>query len=199
MAAVLIAVSPPVLFQVVQPMNDIMTAALWMAVFVALVHRRWTLAGVCCGLALLVRPNLLPLAAVAGVFVLWSLTQSPNPVIPNPRRARFCLAALPFGLLSCGSTPSSTAARCEPATASSTICSALEHSDNAARYLRWLIETHTPFPLLALAAPFFVATRKARGCPAGDRPHRRDVFDLFRSTRHLMTGRTCVSCCRRLR
>ena len=37
MAAVLIAVSPPVLYQVVQPMNDITTAALWMATFVALI------------------------------------------------------------------------------------------------------------------------------------------------------------------
>ncbi len=36
MAAVLIAVSPPVLYQVVQPMNDITTAALWMGTFTAL-------------------------------------------------------------------------------------------------------------------------------------------------------------------
>ena len=46
MAAVLVAVSPPVLYQVVQPMNDITTAALWMAMFVALLNRRWALAGV---------------------------------------------------------------------------------------------------------------------------------------------------------
>ena len=57
MAAVLIAASPPMLYQVVQPMNDVTTAALWMATFAALLKRRWALAGVCCGLALLVRPN----------------------------------------------------------------------------------------------------------------------------------------------
>ena len=70
MAAVLVATSPVVLYQVVQPMNDVTTAALWMAVFVALVSRRWAVAGICCGLALLVRPNLLPLAVVAGIYVL---------------------------------------------------------------------------------------------------------------------------------
>ena len=66
-AAVLIASSPATLYQVVQPMNDVTTAALWMATFAALVARRWGLAGVCCGLALLVRPNLLPLALVAAL------------------------------------------------------------------------------------------------------------------------------------
>ena len=70
MAAVLVAASPAMLYQVVQPMNDVTTAALWMATFVALLRRRWMLAGVCCGLALLVRPNLLPLAIVAG-FADW--------------------------------------------------------------------------------------------------------------------------------
>jgi hypothetical protein len=49
MAAVLIAVSPPVLFQIVQPMNDIATTALWMATYAALLSRRWALAGALCG------------------------------------------------------------------------------------------------------------------------------------------------------
>src|SRR5436190_7326002 len=59
MAAVLIASSPALLYQGVQPMNDVTTAALWMATFAALIHRRWMLAGLVCGIALLVRPNLL--------------------------------------------------------------------------------------------------------------------------------------------
>jgi hypothetical protein len=33
---------------------------------------------------------------------------------------------------------------------------------NAPRYFGWLIETHTPFPLLAFAAPFLVAREKRR-------------------------------------
>ena len=70
MAAVLVASSPSTLYQVVQPMNDVTTAALWMATFVALLSRRWALAGACCGLALLVRPNLLPLALIAAAATL---------------------------------------------------------------------------------------------------------------------------------
>ena len=62
-------------------MNDVTTAALWMATFVGLIHRRWMLAGLVCGLALLVRPNLLPLALVAGIFVIGI----PSRIgIPNP-------------------------------------------------------------------------------------------------------------------
>ena len=86
MAAVLIATSPMVLYQVVQPMNDITTAALWMATFVALIHRHdWGAAGVCCGVALLVRPNLLPLAVVAGFCRVGSLES-------GAERLRFGLA-----------------------------------------------------------------------------------------------------------
>ena len=62
MAAVLVASSPAMLYQVVQPMNDVTTAALWMATFVALLRGAGRSLVSCCGLALLVRPNLLPLA-----------------------------------------------------------------------------------------------------------------------------------------
>ena len=33
-------------------------------------------------------------------------------------------------------------------------------STNAARYLRWLVETHTVFPMLALAAPYLSSRDK---------------------------------------
>jgi hypothetical protein len=87
MAAVLVATAPIVLFQVVQPMNDVTTALLWMAVFVALISRRWVVAGAYCGLALLVRPNLLPLAIVAGVFVVADPIPGPPSPIPAARHS----------------------------------------------------------------------------------------------------------------
>jgi len=160
MAAVLIAFSPPVLYQVVQPMNDITTAALWMAVFVSLLHRRWTLAGACCGLALLVRPNLLPLAAVAGLFVC---VAEPIPAFKLliARIARFGFAALPFALL---------VLWLNNALYGSPLATGYGHPgnlfglslapNNASRYLGWLLETHTAFPLVALAAPFVVARQR---------------------------------------
>ncbi len=157
MAAALIASSPAMLYQVVQPMNDVTTATLWMATFAGLIRRRWALAGLFCGLALLVRPNLVPLALVAGFFALgirdWGLG------IRNV--ARFVVAAIPFGLLvlwlnySLYGSPFRTG------------YGQLGHlfglssvSVNASRYLGWLVDTHTPFPLLALAAPFVVAREK---------------------------------------
>lgn len=60
-AAVLIASSPIVLYQVVQPMNDVLTAALWMAAFALAMHRQHFAAGLLAGVAILVRPNLAPL------------------------------------------------------------------------------------------------------------------------------------------
>ncbi len=61
-AAILTATSPIVLYQSVQPMNDIVTAALWIGAIA--LGRRSALAGVMIGAAILVRPNLAPLAVV---------------------------------------------------------------------------------------------------------------------------------------
>jgi hypothetical protein len=132
-----------------------------------LIRRRLLLAGLCCGLALLIRPNLLPLAAVSAVFVVAdrSVTHVGAP-IPNPkslitRSAAFGLAAAPFGLLvlwlnnELYGSPFRTG------------YGQLGHlfglsalPINAGRYFGWLVETHTPFPLLAFAAPFVVARDK---------------------------------------
>ena len=166
MAAVLVAASPPVLYQAVQPMNDITTAALWMATFAALIRRRWAVAGLCCGLALLVRPNLLPLGIMAGAFVLTvrlkpDTTANPNPQSLIPRAARFCLAVVPFGLVVLwlnteiyGSPLRSGYGQLGHLFAFSNV------AVNAPRYLGWLVETHTVFPLLSLAAPFLIARGK---------------------------------------
>lgn len=65
-AAILTATSPIVLYQAVQPMNDILTAALWLG---AIALARFSLvSGIFIGLAVLVRPNLAPLALVLAVI-----------------------------------------------------------------------------------------------------------------------------------
>jgi len=160
MAAVLISVSPPLLYQVVQPMNDVTTAALWMAAFVALIARRWALAGVCCGLALLVRPNLLPLALVSALFVIVdrSVTRvagpipNPNPLIP--RVAVFLAAVFPFGLLVLWLNSGLYGSPFRTGYGQlGNLFGLSALTTNAPRYVSWLVETHTPFPLLAFAAP----------------------------------------------
>lgn len=157
MAAVLIASSPATLYQVVQPMNDVTTAALWMATFVCLIHRRWMLAGVFCGLALLVRPNLAPLALVAGFFILGTGDRGFG--IRNA--AQFVVAAIPFGLLVLWLNNGLYGSPFRTGYGQlGHLFSLSAFSTNASRYLGWLVETHTPFPLLAFAAPFVVAREK---------------------------------------
>ena len=176
MAAVLLSASPPMLYQVVQPMNDVTTAALWMGTFVALLARRWTVAGLCCGLALLIRPNLLPLAAIAAVFVVVDRSATrvgdpiPNPqsLIPSPQSlipgvSRFLGAVVPFGLVVLwlnGQIYGSPLRTGYGQLGQLFGFAALVV--NAPRYLSWLVETHTPFPLLAFAAPFVLPPRERR-------------------------------------
>ena len=72
-AALLTAASPVFLYQVVQPMSDVPAAALWaVAVAGALSTRRRhaALAGIATSAAVLVRPNLVPLGFVIGMFLL---------------------------------------------------------------------------------------------------------------------------------
>ncbi len=65
-AAILTATSPIVLYQVVQPMNDIVTAALWLLALA--VGGSHFVAGALVGVAILVRPNLAPLALVVAAI-----------------------------------------------------------------------------------------------------------------------------------
>jgi hypothetical protein len=75
-AAILTATSPIVLYQTVQPMNDILTAALWL--FALAIGGSHFISGVVIGLAILVRPNLAPLALVVAAI----------PVIQHSTRER---------------------------------------------------------------------------------------------------------------
>ena len=73
-AAVILSVSPVVLYQAVWPMSDIPAGAAWTAAtLLALGNRRRTalLAGAIAAVALVIRPNLLPVAAVPLVAILF--------------------------------------------------------------------------------------------------------------------------------
>ena len=64
-AALLIAVSPVFLYQAFQPMSDVPVTAAWMVCFLLICHdRRSIWAGIACAAAVLIRPNLAPLAIV---------------------------------------------------------------------------------------------------------------------------------------
>jgi hypothetical protein len=156
-AAVAIATSPVFLFQSVQPMSDVPVTAAWMLVWALLTPGsgvrdpgsvRVALAGLVCALAVLIRPNLAPLAAVPLFAIGWNVRRLIAFSIPvaaaglalmwlqwqwygSPFRSGYGVADELFALSNIGA--------------------------NASRYFSWLLMTS---PLL-LAAPIgFVLTRR---------------------------------------
>ncbi len=158
-AAILLAASPAFLYQVVQPMSDVPAAAAWVGVLVAATSPGFTrsfasalTAGILCGVAVLVRPNLAPLAVVAALVVFAAQELEPRTIART--WIAFVLGAVP-GV--------ATVALLQNAMYGSPLKSGygdlsllfrLEHVwPNLQRYPVWLIETETPIVLLALAAP----------------------------------------------
>jgi hypothetical protein len=94
----LVATSPAVLLGLMRPMTDVPVAAVWAAAFVVVLAPGlgWSfLAGALAGLAVLIRPNLLPLAAILGG---WILVRMPRDA-PAGRTAKAAsLAAFAAGL-----------------------------------------------------------------------------------------------------
>lgn len=155
-ASVLIATSPIVLFQAMQPMNDIATTALWMAVLAAATleeTRRSWLMGALLGAAILVRPNLAPLAVIA-------VALAPN--------ARLAAAAAPGVLIAAALNWTLYGHPARLGYGSTQDLFGLQHvTANVNHYGRAWLETQTPFALLALAAPFVLPRRHRRFVYAG--------------------------------
>ena len=189
-AAALTASSPIVLFQAVQPMNDIATAALWLAALAVATGvgrggsstfaRRATadrsdppataravLAGLLIGLAILVRPNLAPLAAiVVGMTVSDTL---PKSAYGAKNRTQWWWSVV---LVMAGTLPGVAALLWLNHVLYGSVAgngygdvgqlfSVSNIGVNAANYGRALYQTQTVFPLAALAAPL-VLTGEAR-------------------------------------
>jgi hypothetical protein len=106
-AALIVAVTPIFVFQLVQPMNDMVVTALWTGI-VALAattvpldspNRTASTVGLSigglCGLAVLVRPNLAPCAAIVLTWVAWRAGTSER-AFPWRVAAMFLVGASPF-------------------------------------------------------------------------------------------------------
>ena len=153
-AAVLLACSPAFLFHLVVPMSDVPAAALWSAALSLALRGGGAAsasAGVCAALAILVRPNLAPLAAVVAAWVAWPGRGEPNPRASWTRAGWFAASLVPaLGAIAIinwrlyGSPASSGYGDLGPAYAISHIAA------NARRYPGWLVQTHTP--LIGLSA-----------------------------------------------
>ena len=158
LASVLLAASPTFLYQAVQPMSDVPVTACWAGALV--LARRpgsWApaKAGAVASLAILIRPNLAPLA----VFVAAAAATAGEKV--DLRRAIACGVAVVPGV--------ALLAAIQDVRYGSPLASgygpfrdlfSFEHiGPNLERYPRWLTETHTPFIWLWVLGP--LAFRRA--------------------------------------
>ena len=159
LSAVLLAVSPTFLYQAVQPMSDVPATAFWLAALVLARHpASWSApaSGVVTSLAILIRPNLAPLAlfVVAGAALLSGRV--------DLRRAAGCVAGMIPGLLALGAIQH---ARYGSPFASgygkvSDLFAWPNIGPNLARYPRWLTETHTAFIWVWLLTPIAIIRAK---------------------------------------
>jgi hypothetical protein len=177
LAALLTASSPIVLYQIVQPMNDVPAAAMWAAALVAALRERGgalargLTAGALTGIAVTIRPNLVPLAGVVAAMAM----TTPNFQLPTAkeiisRRSRFrtawplgvgrwelaafSLAAIPGVLIVMAVQHAMHGSPFRSGYGDlDALFSASHVLPNLALYPRWVLEVHTPFVLLAAAAP----------------------------------------------
>ena len=153
-AAVLTACSPVFLYQLVQPMSDVPAAALWMMAVAAATgtgRRASVLAGIATSGAVLIRPNLVPLAVPIGLFLLLRPERAWRErihaaVTYGAWSLPGCLAVALIQRTFYGSPMASGYGTLE------SIFSAGNVAANAGRYVAWLSETHTPIWMLSAAA-----------------------------------------------
>ncbi|MDP9322393.1 MAG: glycosyltransferase family 39 protein [Acidobacteriota bacterium] len=158
MAAALLSASPTFLYQVVQPMSDVPAAACWLGALLLAASGTSSAAagsGVICSLAILIRPNLAPLAGLIAIAAIFS-----GPAF-RLRRAFLFAAALGPGLVTLGWIQNVRYGS-PLASGYGTLSDgfSMRHLlPNLARYPRWLTETHTWFIWLSVAAPLWIVRR----------------------------------------
>ena len=169
MGAWLLATSPTVLFMIVSPMTDVPVAAFWAGAFYLLLGNSAVSSvgsGIMAGIAVFIRPNLVPIAAVMGLYVL---------IRGYRYKARW--TGLIYGLMfAAGLLPAISAiAWLNHSLYGSALTSGYGNPTrfiqlanivpNLRLYLGWLMETQTWLGLVGLAAVFFPSRRLWRASP----------------------------------
>jgi hypothetical protein len=169
LSAALIASSPIFLYQVVQPVSDVAATAWWTTALLLVVSGGPTSAfgaGLAASMAILTRPNLVPLAGVIAGYLAWlavrggrsrrhhtwRLLAFSGGVIPGG------LALAGFNILIYGSPLTSGYGGLRELPEVFSWAYLLPNLD---RYPRWLVQAHTPLIGLAVLAPL-LASRPAR-------------------------------------
>ena len=160
-AATILAVSPTFLYQVVQPMSDVPSAACWLGALLLGSRGRPSAAagaGVACSLAILIRPSLAPLAVLVAIPAIFS-----GPTLRRRRTVLFVVALIP-GLAILGWIQDVRYGS-PLASGYGTLAEGFSTANivpNLARYPRWLTDSHTWFIWLSVAAPFWIARRSSQ-------------------------------------
>jgi hypothetical protein len=157
-AAALIVASPVFLYQVVQPMSDVPAAALWVLAVACATGtrpRHAMLAGLATSAAVVIRPNLVPLACAIGLFLAL------RPERSWAQRLRSALTYAVWAAPGCVAVALIQRSFYGSPFASgygsyAGLFSADHVAPNLAHYAGWLLSAHTPAIVLALAAPILL-------------------------------------------
>jgi hypothetical protein len=191
LAAVWIASMPIELYESIQPMSDVPVTAAWLATWLAVasvagrrspvaIHdrekarvadrdrrptvdrRQALLAGIAAAMAVLIRPNLAPLAAIPFIYVL-VVSRRENPAARLTKAISFAapvaFAAVLVAYLQWRYFGSALRSGYGSA---SEIYSLSNLAPNAGLYFHWLVDTHGLWPLAAVFAVFAPADRVIR-------------------------------------
>lgn len=156
----LVATSPPVLFMMMAPMSDVPVAAAWAVAMYGMTGRRASdaaLAGTAAAMAILIRPNLVFLAAVIGAWFVLRVIRASG----RDRRVRAMQMVVFAGLAASGA---GIVAYINQQLYGSPLRSGYGPLDgvfaaanvwpNVKLYVSWIAASHTPFVFLGFVALF---------------------------------------------
>jgi hypothetical protein len=175
-AALLFAVSPIFLYQIVQPMSDVPAATFWLAAVVLVARASpaaQVLGGLAASMALLTRPNLAPAIVPVAAFV-WCCPVPPGVLATFPARmagaARFAAGVLPGCLVLAWLNVVRYGSPLQSGYGDLGALFSVAHiMPNLRQYPRWVVETQSPFVLFAVFAPLAALQWRQRSSPDGAR------------------------------
>jgi dolichyl-phosphate-mannose-protein mannosyltransferase len=155
MAAALVLFSPAFLWLLIVPMSDVPVAACWTMALVLAMRARGTAdalaSGIAVGVAILIRPNVAPLAVFPALLLLLSDSRRLTKV------GLFGLSAIPAVLVIAMMNERWYGSPLRSGYGSLDMLYAAERIPvNLQRYGGWLVDTQTPLVLVWAAAPFVV-------------------------------------------
>jgi hypothetical protein len=168
LSAFLLVCDPIFLYQIVQPMSDVPAAAWWLAVVAAVTGRspRSALSGGLAGsLAIMTRPNLVPLAAVVALYVAASAYCERGRRVAFRQTFAFGFGMVPGAIAVAAFQYAMYGSPLKSGYGDTAGLFAIAHIvPNLRRYLGWLLEVHGPLPGLGLLAPLVLrASNDRRG------------------------------------